>query len=48
MVSSNPKLERWGHSSDVYDGKIFIFAGRVSDNADTNDVLVFRPLTRTL
>jgi hypothetical protein len=31
-------LSRWGHSSAVYDGKIYLFAGRFSN--DLNDVLV--------
>jgi hypothetical protein len=31
-------LTRWGHSSVVYDGKIYIFGGRFSN--DLNDLLV--------
>ena len=31
-------LTRWGHSSSVYDGKIYVFAGRFSN--DLNDLLV--------
>lgn len=31
-------LSRWGHSSSVFDGKIYVFAGRFS--SDLNDVLV--------
>lgn len=31
-------LSRWGHSSAVYDGKIYVFAGRFSN--DLNDLLV--------
>jgi hypothetical protein len=31
-------LSRWGHSSAVFDGKIYVFAGRFS--SDLNDVLV--------
>ena len=31
-------LTRWGHSSSVLDGKIYIFAGRFSN--DLNDLLV--------
>ena len=32
-------LTRWGHSSAVYNGNIYIFGGRFSN--DLNDVLVF-------
>lgn len=32
-------LTRWGHSSAVYDRKIYIFGGRFSN--DLNDILVF-------
>ena len=31
-------LSRWGHSSAVYDNKIYVFAGRFSN--DLNDLLV--------
>lgn len=31
-------LTRWGHSSSVYDNKIYIFGGRFSN--DLNDLLV--------
>ena len=31
-------LTRWGHSSAVYDNKIYIFGGRFSN--DLNDLLV--------
>ena len=31
-------LSRWGHSSVVFEGKIYVFAGRFS--SDLNDVLV--------
>ena len=31
-------LTRWGHSSVVYDNKIYIFGGRFSN--DLNDLLV--------
>lgn len=31
-------LSRWGHSSAVFDGKIYVFAGRFSN--DLNDLLV--------
>lgn len=48
MMSNCKGLERWGHSSDVFDGKIFIFAGRVSQTTDTNDILVYEPTNNTL
>ena len=32
-------LTRWGHSSAVYDKKIYVFGGRFSN--DLNDLLVF-------
>ncbi len=31
-------ISRWGHSSAVYDNKIYVFAGRFSN--DLNDVLI--------
>lgn len=31
-------LSRWGHSSAVYDNKIYVFAGRFSN--DLNDLLI--------
>jgi N-acetylneuraminic acid mutarotase len=37
-VKGNTFLTRWGHSSNVYDGKIYIFGGRFSN--DLNDILV--------
>lgn len=41
-VERKPKgasfISRWGHSSAVYDGRIYLFAGRFSN--DLNDVLV--------
>ena len=32
---------RWGHTSSVYDGKIYIFGGRFCN--DLNDIIVFDP-----
>lgn len=31
-------MSRWGHSTAVYDNKIYVFAGRFSN--DLNDLLV--------
>lgn len=39
-------LTRWGHSSTVYDGKIYVFAGRFSN--DLNDLLVIDPQNLTI
>lgn len=39
-------LSRWGHSSVVFDGKIYVFAGRFS--SDLNDVLVIDVKTNSL
>jgi hypothetical protein len=40
-ISGDPKLARWGHSSAVYNDKIYIFSGRFGN--DLNDLLVFDP-----
>lgn len=37
-LKSSSFLSRWGHTSAVYDNKIYVFAGRFSN--DLNDVLV--------
>lgn len=37
-VNSSSFLTRWGHTSVVYDRKIYIFGGRFSN--DLNDILV--------
>lgn len=37
-VKGNTFLTRWGHSSVVYENKIYIFGGRFSN--DLNDILV--------
>ena len=39
-------LSRWGHSSVVFDGKIYVFAGRFS--SDLNDVLVIDVTNNTM
>ena len=39
-------LTRWGHSTAVYDKKIYIFGGRFSN--DLNDLLVFDPEKNTI
>lgn len=39
-------LTRWGHSTSVYNGKIYVFAGRFSN--DLNDLLVIDPQKNTL
>jgi N-acetylneuraminic acid mutarotase len=39
-------ITRWGHSSTVYDNKVYIFAGRFSN--DLNDIQVFDPQNNTL
>ena len=41
----SPLLERWGHSCTVYDGRVFVWGGRVSSTRDTNDMLIFEPST---
>lgn len=37
-IKNSSLLTRWGHSSTVYDNKIYIFGGRFSN--DLNDILV--------
>lgn len=39
-------LTRWGHSTAAYNGKIYVFAGRFSN--DLNDLLVIDPSNNTL
>ena len=41
-------MERWGQSSCVYQGKVYIFAGRVNSTTDVNDLLVFDPATKAI
>lgn len=45
LVPRNKMLERWGQSSNVYNGKIYISFGRVSAHADNSDTLCFDPVT---
>lgn len=45
-MKGNSFLTRWGHSSVVYDQKIYIFGGRFSN--DLNDLLVADTETDTL
>ena len=39
-------LTRWGHSTASYNGRIYVFAGRFSN--DLNDLLVIDPAANTL
>ncbi len=39
-------IEKWGHSSQAYNGKIYIFGGRNSE--DSNDLFEFNPSTQTI
>lgn len=39
-------LTRWGHSTSVFNGKIYVFAGRFSN--DLNDLLVIDPSNNSL
>jgi hypothetical protein len=48
VIENNKNLERWGHTSDVYNAKIYIFAGRISSSTDTNEILVFDVNTKKL
>jgi hypothetical protein len=41
VARKNKLLERWGHSSEVYNGKIYISCGRISAAADTNDTFTY-------
>jgi N-acetylneuraminic acid mutarotase len=40
-MRENTFLTRWGHTSAVYDDKIYVFGGRFSN--DLNDILVIDP-----
>lgn len=40
-VSNCSFLTRWGHTSVVYEDKIYVFGGRFSN--DLNDILVIDP-----
>lgn len=43
VVQNNTNLRRWGQSCEVFDGKIYIFAGRISQSSDTNNFIVYNP-----
>ena len=34
-------MHRWGHSSEVHQGKIYIFAGRINSSADDSELIEF-------
>jgi N-acetylneuraminic acid mutarotase len=36
-------LNRWGHTSNVYEEKIYFFGGRASTNKDHNDIFIYDP-----
>lgn len=49
MLASRTKiLERWGQSSNIYNGKIIISFGRVSACADNSDTLCLDPVSMKL
>jgi N-acetylneuraminic acid mutarotase len=48
MIEADKNLERWGHTCEVYNHKIYVFAGRVSQTTDANDILAFDAATNTL
>lgn len=41
-------MERWGHSCNVFQGKIYICAGRISLTNDSNELFEFDPATNVL
>jgi hypothetical protein len=45
-ISNSSMLTRWGHSSVVFNEKIYVFAGRFSN--DLNDLLVIDPQTNSI
>lgn len=45
-ISNSSMLTRWGHSSVVYNDKIYVFAGRFSN--DLNDLLIIDPQSNSL
>lgn len=45
VTNGHRLLERWGHSSELFCGKIYCFAGRTSATADNNDVFTYDPAT---
>ena len=48
MVPRNKLIERWGHSTDVYNGKLYISCGRISTDLDSSDTLCFDPITKEI
>ena len=40
-MKDNTFLTRWGHTSTVYDDKIYVFGGRFCN--DLNDILILDP-----
>ena len=40
-MKDNTFLTRWGHTSAVYDDKIYVFGGRFCN--DLNDILILDP-----
>ncbi len=47
-MSNNSNLERWGHTCDIYNNKMYIFAGRINSTSDTYEMMVFDPQTNVL
>ena len=45
VIKNNKELERWGHSSDVFNEKIYITCGRISPSQDCCETFVFDPKT---
>jgi N-acetylneuraminic acid mutarotase len=41
-MKDNTFLTRWGHTSEVYEDKIYVFGGRFCN--DLNDILVLDPM----
>jgi N-acetylneuraminic acid mutarotase len=48
LITYNKLVERWGHSTDVFDGKIYCVGGRISSTLDNNDIYVYDPSASTL
>lgn len=42
-MSSGTLLNRWGHSCLLFEGRVYIWGGRVNATKDANDLLVFDP-----
>lgn len=45
-MKDNTFLTRWGHTSVVFDNKIYVFGGRFSN--DLNDILVVDPIKNSI